>query len=116
MALTTRDVQVVNFLEDTRLIMTAEQIARYFYRSKKTQTLHSISVIAGKRLLTMIKGRHIKRVREYSNQGYVYYNFPKVPKRSQHKLLMSEFLVTMKENNFNIIKVDVEFKELQKDY
>lgn len=115
-ALTTRDVQVVNFLEDTRLIMTAEQIARYFYRSKKTQTLHSISVIAGNRLLKMIKGRHIKRVREYSNQGYVYYNFPKVPKRSQHKLLMSEFLVTMKENNFNIIKVDVEFKELQKDY
>lgn len=116
MALTTRDVRVVNFLEDTRLIMTTEQIARYFYRSKQAQTLHSISVIAGNRLRVMIKGRHVKRVREYHNQEYIYYNFPKTPKRSQHKLLMSEFLVTMKENNFKMIKVDVEFKELQKDY
>ena len=107
MALTTRDVRVVNFLEDTRLIMTTEQIARYFYRSKQSQTLHSISVIAGNRLRAMIKGRHVKRVREYHNQEYIYYNFPKMPKRSQHKLLMSEFLVTMKENNFKmIIEVD----------
>ena len=116
MALTTRDIQVVNFLEETRLIMTAEQIARYFYRSQKEQSPRSIKVIASNRLKMMIKGRYVKRVREFNNQNYIYYNFPKAPKRSEHKLLMSEFLVTMKENHFNIIKVELEYKELQKDY
>ena len=78
--------------------MTTQQIARYFYRSGKTQKIDSISVIAGNRLRVMIKGRHIKRIREFCNQEYIYYNFPKTPKRSHHKLLMWKFLVTMKEN------------------
>lgn len=116
MALTTRDIQVVNFLEETRLIMTSQQIARYFYRSKKEQSLRSIQVIAANRLKIMIKSRNVKRVREFNNQNYIYYNFAKAPKRSEHKLLMSEFLVTMKENHFNIIKVQLEYKDLQKDY
>lgn len=116
MALTTRDIQVVNFLEETRLIMTSEQIARYFYRSKKEQSLRSIQVIAANRLKVMIKSRNVKRVREFNNQNYIYYNFPKTPKRSEHKLLMSEFLVTMKEKHFKIIKVELEYKDLQKDY
>lgn len=116
MALTTRDIKVVNFLEETRLIMTTRQIARYFYRTKQEQSVHSIENIAGSRLRIMIKSRNIKRVREFANQEYIYYNFPKAPKRTQHKLVMSELLVTMKENNFEIIKVELEFKDLQKDY
>lgn len=52
--------------------MTTQQIARYFYRSGKTQKIDSISVIAGNRLRVMIKGRHIKRIREFCNQEYIY--------------------------------------------
>lgn len=116
MALTTRDITVVNFFEETHLLMNAQQIARYFYVSSKAQSSTSALVIARRRLATMSKGRYIKRVRQFSNQEYIYYLNDKVPKKYEHKLLMSEFIVTMKENNFKILKVQVEFKDLQKDY
>ena len=69
MALTTRDIQVVNFLEETRLIMTSEQIARYFYRSQKEQSPRSIKVIASNRLKMMIKGGYVERVRKRQREA-----------------------------------------------
>lgn len=116
MGLTTRDIQVINFLESTRLIMTSDQIARYFYRTKTEQTTHSIINIANTRLKVMIKTRNLKRVREFNNQSYIYYQQKKAPIRSQHKLIMSEFIVKLKESGFTINKVELEYKALQQDY
>lgn len=116
MALTTRDSQVINFLEETRLLMNTQQISRYFYTSSKSQSKSSALVIARRRLTIMAKGRYVKRVRESSNKEYIYYLNSKVPKKFEHKLLMSEFLVTMKEKGFNILKVELEYSGLQQDY
>ncbi len=116
MGLTTRDIQVINFLESTHLIMTSEQIARYFYRTKMEQTTHSLINIANTRLKVMIKTKNLKRVREFNNQRYIYYLQKKSPKRSQHKLIMSEFIVKLKENGFVINKVELEYKALQQNY
>ncbi len=116
MGLTTRDIQVINFLESTRLIMTSEQIARYFYRTKTEQKTHSLINIANTRLKVMIKTKNLKRVREFNNQRYIYYLQKKAPKRSQHKLIMSEFIVKLKENGFVINKVELEYKVLQQNY
>ncbi len=115
MALTTRDIHVINFLEDTRLLMNTQQISRYFY-SSPSRNKGSALVVARRRLSVMTKGRYLKRVRESNNKEYIYYLNNKTPKKYEHKLLMSELLVTMNEQGFNILKVDVEYRELQQDY
>ena len=116
MAITTRDAEVVNFIEETNLLMTANQITRYFYKTPRSKSLESALVVARRRLAVLAKGRYIKRMRDYSNQEYIYYQSSKPPKKVDHKLLMSEFLTTLKENHINVIKVEVEYMALQKDY
>ena len=73
MAITTRDAEVVNFIEDTKLLMTANQIGRYFYKTSKSKTIESVMVIARRRLATLVKGHYIKRMRDFSGQEYIYY-------------------------------------------
>lgn len=116
MAITTRDAAVVNFINDTHLLMTSNQIARYFYKSNRSNNLNSALVVARRRLVVLSKGRYIKRIRDYSNQEYIYYQASKPPKKIEHKLLMSEFLTTMKENNIHVVDIQVEYRVLQKSY
>ncbi len=110
--LTTRDIKTINFLEETKLIMNTQQIARYFYSNKKGNRIETKLVVARRRLTAMTKARQIKRIRNLTNQEYIYYMTNKAPKKFEHKLIMSEFLVTLKENGF----VKLEYKTLQQDY
>lgn len=114
--LTTRDIKTINFLEETKLIMNTQQIARYFYSNKKGNRIETKLVVARRRLTAMTKARQIKRIRNLTNQEYIYYMTNKAPKKFEHKLIMSEFLVTLKENGFVINKVELEYKALQQDY
>ena len=116
MSITTRDAKVVNFIEETNLLMTANQITRYFYKTPRSKSLESASVVARRRLAVLAKGRYIKRMRDFTNQEYIYYQASKPPKKVEHKLLMSEFLTTLKENNIHVTKIEVEYRKLQQDY
>lgn len=116
MGITTRDVEVVNFIEDTQLLMTANQIARYFYKTSNTKSMESAMVIARRRLSVLAKGHYLKRMRDFVGQEYIYYQAKKPPKKVDHKLLMAEFLTTMKENHIHIKDIKLEFKDLQDKY
>lgn len=116
MAITTRDAQVVNFIEDTQLLMTATQIARYFYKTSNSKSMDSVMVIARRRLSVLAKGHYLKRMRDFVGQEYIYYQAKKPPKKVDHKLLMAEFLTTMKENHINVKEIKLEYKDLQEKY
>lgn len=85
MAITTRDAQVVNFIEDTQLLMTATQIARYFYKTSNSKSMDSVMVIARRRLSVLAKGHYLKRMRDFVGQEYIYYQAKKPPKKVDHK-------------------------------
>lgn len=116
MAITTRDAQVVNFIEDTQLLMTATQIARYFYKTSNSKSMESVMVIARRRLSILAKGHYLKRMRDFVGQEYIYYQAKRPPKKVDHKLLMAEFLTTMKENHIVVKEIKLEFKDLQEKY
>lgn len=116
MGITTRDVKVVNFIEETNLLMTANQIARYFYKTPNSKNMTSVMVIARNRLSVLFKGRYLKRMRDFVGQEYIYYLGKKPPKKVEHKLLMAEFLTTMKENHIVVKDIKLEYKDLQEKY
>lgn len=116
MAITTRDAEVVNFIEETKLLMTAAQIARYFYKTSKSKNMDSVMVITRRRLAALAKGHYLKRMRDFVGQEYIYYQAKRPPKKIEHKLLMAEFLTTMKENYINVVDITLEYKDLQDKY
>lgn len=116
MVITTRDADVINFITDHNLLMTSNQIARYFYKNSNSKSIDSVMVVARRRLAALAKGRYIKRIRDYCGQEYIYYQSKNPPKKVEHKLLISEFLTTLKENNIDVISIKLEYKNLQDKY
>ena len=113
--LTSRDIKVINFLSDSNVILTASQIGKIFYSENARDDKSSLK-IAQKRLKKMFDAKEVKRFRDYSTQEFYYYLSPKVPKLTQHKLLISEFITRMTQDNFEVEWVKLEWTHFQKDY
>lgn len=113
--LTSRDIKVINFLEDSNIVLNAAQIGKIFYSEQARDDKSSLK-IAQKRLKKMIDLKYVKRFRSYSNQQYYYFIGSKIPKLTEHKLLISEFITRMAEDNFELESVKLEWTHFQKDY
>ena len=111
--LTSRDVKLIDFLEENNLIITAELAALYFYRSP-TDNLKSALTVAQRRLAICHELGHIKRCRDHIDQCYIYYT-GKRPSKVDHKLMITKFLINML-RKYEVIKFKVEFKDLEKQY
>ena len=111
--LTSRDIKLINFLEDTSLLITAKQAATLFYKSPTNNVKSSITV-AQNRLKVAHELKQIKRYRDHIDQSFVYYTGKK-PTKLEHKLLITDFLVKFY-NEFEVVSVETEFKGLEKTY
>lgn len=111
--LTSRDIKMINFLEDTSLLITAKQAAMLFYKSPTNNTKSSITV-AQNRLKVAHELKQIKRYRDHIDQSFVYYTGKK-PTKLEHKLLITDFLVKFY-NEFEVVSIETEFKGLEKTY
>ncbi len=106
--ITTRDLEIIHFLEDTNLIMTAKQIARMFF----TDCTNEKSAVGScrRRLKIMSDKKYIKRIREAVSLDYLYYTTKKAPRSPHHKLVMSEFLSHLSSHeDVQIMSVETEF-------
>lgn len=113
--LTSRDVRVINFLDESNCVLTAGQIGKIFYSENARDDKSSLK-IAQKRLKKMFDIKEVKRFRDYSTQEYYYYLGSKVPKLTEHKLLISEFITKMAQDHFEVEWVKLEWTHFQKDY
>lgn len=111
--LTTRDIKLINFLEDTSLLITAPQAAKMFYKSP-TGNKQSSLTIARRRLTQACELKQLNRYRDHIDQNFVYYTGKK-PKKIEHKLLITEFL-THFNDEFEILEIHTEFKALESKY
>lgn len=113
--LTSRDIKVINFLDDSNIVLTASQVGKIFYSENARDDKSSLK-IAQKRLKKMFDIKEVKRFRDYSTQEFYYYLGSKVPKLTEHKLLISEFITRMAQDQFEVEWVKLEWTHFQKDY
>ena len=111
--LTSRDIKLIDFLEENNLIITAELAAQYFYRSP-TNNFRSALTVAQRRLALCCELGQLKRCRDHIDQCYIYY-LGKRPSKVDHRLMVTEFLINM-HKKYEVVKFKVEFKELEKQY
>ncbi|MBP3907456.1 MAG: hypothetical protein J6D33_00830, partial [Turicibacter sp.] len=110
--LTTRDMEIVRFMEETGLPLSASQVSKIWFWSGNEK---SALVCAQRRLLALYRCKKILRIREYVGQEYIYY-LNKVPNQLKHKQLMIDFLCQLNMNNFKVLDVQVEWKAIEKSY
>ena len=111
--LTSRDIKLIDFLEENNLIITAELAAQWFFQSP-TGNFKSALTVAQRRLAICCELGQLKRCREHIDQCYIYYT-GKRPSKVDHKLMICKFLINMY-RKYEVVKVKVEFKELEKQY
>ena len=113
MGLTTRDLQVIRYLEKNFLI-NAEIASRLVYWTKNEAASLNI---AQRRLREMFKLKQVKRVREFVGQSYTYY-LSKAPTKTKHRLMMTDFLSRLEINGFNVDldHTEVEWKGLEERF
>ena len=113
MGLTTRDLQVIRYLEKNFLI-NAEIASRLVYWTKnETSSLNT----SQKRLKQIFLHKQAKRVREFVGQSYTYY-LGKAPVKTKHRLMMTDFLSRLEINGFSIDldHTEVEWKGLEERF
>lgn len=113
MGLTTRDLEVIRYLEKNFLI-NADIASRLVYWTKNEAASLNI---AQRRLREMFKLKQVKRVREYVGQSYTYY-LGKAPVKTKHRLMMTDFLSRLEINGFNVDldHTEVEWKGLEERF
>lgn len=109
--LTTRDLEVVRYLEDN-LLLTADIASRLIYH---TQNERSSLAIAQRRLATLYKEKQVKRIRNSITNSYVYY-LGKTPTKVDHRLKISDFISRINTIGFGIDEIQLEYSELQDTY
>lgn len=110
--LTTRDMEIVRFMEQTGLPLTASQASRmWFWTGNEKSSL----ICAQRRLLALYKSKKVSRIREYVGQEYVYF-LSKIPAQLKHKQLMVDFLYHLNMNKFKLLDIQVEWKAIEKSY
>ena len=97
MGITTRDLQVIRYLEKG-FLLNAEICSRLIYWTKNEKASLNI---AQRRLRELYKLKQVKRVREFVGQSYTYY-LDKAPTKTKHRLAMADFLSRCEMNGFHI--------------
>ena len=97
MGVTTRDLQVIRYLEKG-FLLNADICSRLIYWTKNEATSLNI---AQRRLRELFKLKQVKRVREFVGQSYTYY-LDKAPTKTKHRLMMSNFLSMLMINGFEV--------------
>lgn len=113
MGITTRDLQVIRYLEQG-FLLDAEILSRLIYWTGNKKS--SLSVTQ-RRLKELHNLKQVKRVRQYIGQSYVYY-LGKAPNKTEHRLAMSDFLSQMAINGFEILldETETEYKALEERF
>lgn len=113
MGITTRDLQVVRYLEKG-FLLNAEICSRLIYWTKNESA--SLNV-AQRRLRELFKLKQVKRVREFVGQSYTYY-INKAPTKTKHRLMMADFLSRLQMNGFEVDldRTFIEWKELEERF
>lgn len=110
--LTMRDLEIVKFIENTNLPLTALQVSKLFFWSGNEK---SSLVRAQRRLLALFKMKKILRARNYVGEEYIYY-LKKVPSQLKHKQLIVDFLCQINIQNFKILNIQTEWKGIEQLY
>lgn len=110
--LTVRDLEVVKFIENTNLPLTAVQVSKLFFWSGNEK---SSLVRAQRRLLALYKMKKICRARNYVGEEYIYY-LKKTPTQLKHKQLIVDFLCQLNLQNFKILSCELEWKGIENAY
>lgn len=110
--LTTRDLEIVKFIEKTGLPLTASQASQLWFWSGNPK---SSLICAQRRLLALYKMKKISRVRQFVGQEYIYY-LKKVPAQLKHKQLIVDFLCHLNMNHFKVLSFEVEWKGIEQSY
>ena len=97
MGVTTRDLQVIRYLEKG-FLLNAEICSRLIYWTKNEKASLNI---AQRRLRELYKLKQVKRVREFVGQSYTYY-LDKAPTKTKHRLAMADFLSRCEMNGFHV--------------
>ena len=97
MGITTRDLQVIRYLEKG-FLLNADICSRLIYWTKNEATSLNI---AQRRLKELYRLKQVKRVREFVGQSYTYY-LDKAPTKTKHRLMMSNFLSMLTINGFEV--------------
>ena len=97
MGITTRDLQVIRYLEKG-FLLNAEICSRLVYWTKNEKASLNI---AQRRLRELYKLKQVKRVREFVGQSYTYY-LDKAPTKTKHRLAMADFLSRCEMNGFHV--------------
>ena len=97
MGITTRDLQVIRYLEKG-FLLNADICSRLIYWTKNEATSLNI---AQRRLKELYRLKQVKRVREFVGQSYTYY-LEKAPTKTKHRLMMSNFLSMLMINGFEV--------------
>ena len=113
MGITTRDLEVVRYLEKN-FLMSADIASRLIYQ---TDNADSSLNIAQRRLRELYKLKQVKRVREFVGQSSTYY-VGKTPTRTAHRLMMTDLLSRLKTlgAEINLDETEIEYKELEQLY
>lgn len=113
MGITTRDLEVIRYCEKNFLI-NADIASRLVYWTKNEASSLNI---AQRRMRELFKLKQLKRVREFVGQSYTYY-IGKIPTKTAHRLMMTDFLSRMVMNGFKIDldQTESEYKELEERF
>lgn len=113
MGITTRDLQVIRYLEKG-FLLNADICSRLIYWTKNEATSLNI---AQRRLKELYRLKQVKRVREFVGQSYTYY-LDKAPSKTKHRLMMSNFLSMLMINGFEVDldNTFIEWKGLEKRF
>ena len=113
MGITTRDLEIIRYLEKNFLI-NSDIASRLVY---KTNNKDSSLNIAQRRLRELYKLKQVKRIREYVSQNYTYY-IGKTPTKTEHRLMMTDLLSRLKELGAEIVleETEIEFDKLEQAF
>lgn len=114
--ITNRDMEVIRFLDESKVIMTGEDIAKKFYMSN-TSNLRSAITIAQRRLRVMVDAGYIKQKnREFGepNKYYSVYLEDDQSELNEHQQLVNDFISNFcaRYNVLNIKKEYIYFQSI----
>ena len=113
--LTSRDLELVQFLEKTKLYLNADQASRLFYWNGSADYCLKY---AQKRLKILCQDlKEVDRIRDYAFQSYSYYISSTAPRMYKHRLANTEFLSYFcLIEGVEIVDIIHEWRDLEKEY
>lgn len=113
--LKSRDLDLIQFLEQTKLYITTDQASRLFYWSGNP--VYSLKTAQARMKILSQDLKQIKRFREYTTQSYAYYISSTAPRMHKHRLANTDFLsYFVLIPGVEVVSITHEWNEIEKDY